>query len=63
MNNALARPDYRTQKTGPGLLERLKTLLAAAADRGTPVQVESRPYSFLSECECPADCFRDHENE
>ncbi|OGO55211.1 MAG: hypothetical protein A2Z32_11065 [Chloroflexi bacterium RBG_16_69_14] len=22
-----------------------------------------RPYSFWAECECPADCLRDHENE
>ena len=22
-----------------------------------------RPYSFLSECECPDDCLRDHESE
>jgi hypothetical protein len=22
-----------------------------------------RPYSFLADCECPADCLRDHENE
>ncbi len=22
-----------------------------------------RPYSYLSECECPDDCLRDHENE
>jgi len=23
----------------------------------------AQPYSFLSDCECPDDCLRDHENE
>ena len=23
----------------------------------------TRPYSFLTECECPDDCLRDHANE
>ncbi len=28
-----------------------------------PRTPSGRPYSFLSECECPDDCLRDHENE
>jgi hypothetical protein len=41
----------------PGILG----LIAVADDaRATP---GGRPYSFLSECECPDDCLRDHESE
>lgn len=32
-------------------------------DDGRQVQVAPRPYSYTSECECPGDCLRDHENE
>ena len=34
-----------------------------AVDDGTLVKPSVRPYSFRSECECPDDCLRDHENE
>ncbi len=30
---------------------------------GPGVEPALRPYSFTSECECPDDCLRDHENE
>ena len=32
-------------------------------DAGPRVVPALRPYSFLTECECPDDCLRDHENE
>jgi hypothetical protein len=28
-----------------------------------PVEPAVRQYSYASECECPNDCLRDHENE
>lgn len=34
-----------------------------AVDDGSRAAPAGRPYSFLAECECPADCLRDHENE
>ena len=34
-----------------------------AVDDGPLVKAARRPYSFRSECECPHDCLRDHENE
>jgi hypothetical protein len=34
-----------------------------AGDDGPLVKSALRPYSFKSECECPYDCLRDHENE
>ena len=34
-----------------------------AVDDGSRVAPVGRPCSFLAECECPADCLRDHENE
>jgi hypothetical protein len=34
-----------------------------AVDDDTRAAPGGRPYSFLSECECPDDCLRDHENE
>jgi len=33
------------------------------ADDGPHVESDLRPYSYRSECECPDDCLRDHENE
>ena len=33
------------------------------SDDGSRAVPAGRPYSFLAECECPADCLRDHENE
>jgi hypothetical protein len=34
-----------------------------AVDDDTRAAPGERPYSFLSECECPDDCLRDHANE
>ncbi len=36
--------------------------LTAVDDRAI-VKPAVRPYSYKSECECPDDCLRDHENE
>jgi hypothetical protein len=63
MNIALALPESRRQSVGSVVLSRLRILVATATDRDTTADVEPRPYSFLSECECPDDCLRDHENE
>jgi hypothetical protein len=63
MNIALALPESQTQKVGSVVLSRLRILVAAASDRAKSVKAAPRPYSFLSECECPDDCLRDHENE
>lgn len=63
MNVALTLPRARKQTLGSLVLSRLRSLVAAPTDRDTPVQASPRPYSFLSECECPHDCLRDHENE
>jgi hypothetical protein len=32
-------------------------------DDDTRAAPGGHPYSFLSECECPDDCLRDHESE
>lgn len=32
-------------------------------DDGSLVGTGRRPYSYWSDCECPGDCLRDHENE
>lgn len=32
-------------------------------DDGPHAEPALRPYSYRSECECPDDCLRDHENE
>lgn len=63
MNIPFALPEPRKPSVGSALLSTLRNLLAAAPDRGTALNAEPRPYSFLSECECPDDCLRDHENE
>ena len=63
MNIALAPTESREQSVGAVVLSRLVTLVAAATGRGTTVEAVPREYSFLSECECPDDCLRDHENE
>jgi hypothetical protein len=33
------------------------------ADDGQVAVLQAQPYSFMSECQCPDDCPRDHENE
>ena len=35
----------------------------ATVDDGPFAESGDRPYSFRAECECPDDCFRDHDNE
>jgi hypothetical protein len=34
-----------------------------AVEDGTRAAPGRLPYSFYSDCECPDDCLRDHENE
>jgi hypothetical protein len=63
MNFAIARPQPRTQSVASAVLSRVKGLISATADRDALAASETRQYSFLSECECPDDCLRDHENE
>lgn len=63
MNLALTLPQSPKQSVGAAVLSRLKILLSATTDRGQVSTPALRPYSFLSECECPHDCLRDHENE
>ena len=36
---------------------------SAAVEDGPLAKAALRPYSYRSECECPDDCLRDHENE
>jgi hypothetical protein len=63
MNLALTLPKAPKQTLGSIALSRLRSLVAAAPGREASVQARPLPYSFLSECECPDDCLRDHENE
>jgi hypothetical protein len=63
MNIALTLPKTRKQTIGSTMLARLRSRIAARVGRARFVQERERPYSFLSECECPHDCLRDHENE
>jgi hypothetical protein len=64
---ALPQPMIRSrsgsQSVASAVISRLKGLVSAGADRDALESMAARPYSFLSECECPADCLRDHENE
>jgi hypothetical protein len=62
VNLTLDLPQSLKQSVGSAALSRLKSLLSTTADRAR-VDPAARPYSFLSECECPHDCLRDHENE
>ncbi|TAJ99916.1 MAG: hypothetical protein EPO36_10430 [Chloroflexota bacterium] len=61
MNISLVLPQSRAQSVASTVLSRLKSLVSP--DRDATGSADARPYSFLSECECPADCLRDHENE
>lgn len=63
MNPALTLPKAPKQTLGSIVLSGLQSLVAGPADRARTRKAEPRPYSFLSECECPDDCLRDHENE
>jgi hypothetical protein len=63
MNISIALPQPRSQSVASAVLSRLKSLVSATTDREGMSSTDPRPYSFLSECECPDDCLRDHENE
>lgn len=59
----LMRPRSRSQSLPSALISRLKSLASGPTDRTALGSAAAPPYSFLSECECPDDCLRDHENE
>jgi len=63
MNISIALPQLSNQSVASAALSRLKSLVSAGTDRDAIDRTAARPYSFLSECECPDDCLRDHENE
>ena len=63
MDTTLTLPGTRKPNVVSVALERLKVLVAAATRTDGPAIVESRPYSFMADCECPDHCPRDHENE
>ena len=63
MNISIALPQPRAQSVAATVLSRLKNLVSPTTDRDGIGSTDVRPYSFLSECECPDDCLRDHENE
>jgi hypothetical protein len=63
MNISNALPQPRNESIASAVLSRLKSLVAATTDRDGSGSTDVRPYSFLSECECPDNCLRDHENE
>jgi hypothetical protein len=62
MNISIALPQSTSQSLASAVLSRLKNLVSATSDREGS-STDPRPYSFLSECECPDNCLRDHENE
>jgi hypothetical protein len=55
----------RSAKESVGVLPRSDgwALSRAADDDRSLVRPRTVPYSHLTECECPDDCLRDHENE
>ena len=63
MNISGAFPQPGNQSVASAVLSRLKSLVSANTDRDALEGTDARPYSFQSECECPDDCLRDHENE
>jgi len=63
MNISIALPQSSSQSVVSAVVTRLKSLVSATTDRDGIGSTDVRPYSFLSECECPDDCLRDHENE
>ena len=63
MNISIALPQLSSQSVVSAVVTRLKSLVSATTDRDGIGSTDVRPYSFLSECECPDDCLRDHENE
>ena len=63
MSSSIALPQPRNQSVASAVFSRLKSLVSATTDRDGIGSTDVRPYSFLSECECPDNCLRDHENE
>ena len=63
MNISIALPQSSSQSVVSAVVTRLKSLVSATTDRDGIGSTDARPYSFLSECECPDNCLRDHENE
>jgi hypothetical protein len=63
MNISIALPQSSSQSVVSAVLTRLKGLVSAPTDREGIGSTDPRPCSFLSECECPDNCLRDHENE
>ena len=63
MNISVALPQPGNQSVASAVLSRLRSLVSAITDRDALGRTDARPYSFQSECECPDDCLRDHENE
>jgi hypothetical protein len=63
MNISRALPQSSSQSVVSAVLTRLKSLVSATTDHEGIGSTDPRPYSFLSECECPDNCLRDHENE
>jgi hypothetical protein len=56
-------PQLVQQTAGSEEPSRPRILGLMAVDDGPLVKPALRPYSYGSECECPDDCPRDHENE
>ena len=63
MNLTLGLPHSPKQNVASVMVERLRSLFANDSDRATSSGPTAYAYSFTSECECPSDCLRDHENE
>jgi hypothetical protein len=59
----LDRPQPSQQRTGSPEPSHPWILGLVAADDDTRAAPGVPSYSFLSECECPDDCLRDHETE
>lgn len=56
-----SQPNHQSVGSPEPSHPRILGLIAVDDDmRAAP---EGRPYSFLSECECPDDCLRDHDTE
>ena len=63
MNISIALHQSSSQSVVSAVLTRLKGLVSAPTAGEGMGSTDPRPYSFLSECECPDNCLRDHENE
>lgn len=51
-----------TQRTA-GTAELSHPWILGLVDDSPRQESALRPYSYTTECECPDDCLRDHENE